>query len=458
MRAFASALACNLAAGLRLALFLPVRRLAFRVDLPQVLALFVVSALVDVAADAMRYGEGAAFSWLGLGNEIYSGGILLLSAALIALANRDRALALAIPVIALSAFPVLQLANGVPWSALGVPDEWTGVADDAVLVWILVVLGRIVYVALEYGRTGRLVRAIAGAVLLAAPIFFSSAIMTLEPWFSPVARGAIDPRAPNPASEPVLVEQARILDEALDALDDGRPGVTDLYFAGFAGDANEPALRADVEAARQAMDARAGTGGRSIVLLNDPRTLLTDPIATLTHLRDTLDEFAAAMDADEDIAMVYLASPGRPDGELDVRLPPLELVPISAARLRGAFDDAGIRYRVVVVSACRAGSFVDAFADEDSAVIVASAADAASPACGPDGDATAFGRAFFEDGIAKGASLAEAFDAARARIEAADTAARPRMHIGAGIAARLADVGRKGGTQQQVRLSAARHG
>ncbi|HQU50967.1 MAG TPA: C13 family peptidase, partial [Casimicrobiaceae bacterium] len=149
---------------------------------------------------------------------------------------------------------------------------------------------------------------------------------------------------------------------------------------------------------------------------------------------------------------------GRPDGELDVRLPPLELVPISAARLRGAFDDAGIRYRVVVVSACRAGSFVDAFADEDSAVIVASAADAASPACGPDGDATAFGRAFFEDGIAKGASLAEAFDAARARIEAADTAARPRMHIGAGIAARLADVGRKGGTQQQVRLSAARHG
>jgi len=38
----------NLRAGLRLACFRPVDRLAFRLDLPQLLLLFLMSALIDV--------------------------------------------------------------------------------------------------------------------------------------------------------------------------------------------------------------------------------------------------------------------------------------------------------------------------------------------------------------------------------------------------------------------------
>ena len=92
MRAFAGALAANLVAGLRLALFFPVRRLAFRLVLPQLLALFVVSALVDVGADWLRYGEDGTFSWYGLGNEILSGGMLVATSAVLALVFRDRSL------------------------------------------------------------------------------------------------------------------------------------------------------------------------------------------------------------------------------------------------------------------------------------------------------------------------------------------------------------------------------
>ena len=458
MRAFARGLALNLAAGLRVALFLPVRRLAFRVDVPQLLALFVVSALVDIGADAMRYGEGAAFSWYGLGNEVYSGGVLVLSAAVLSLVNRDRSLTLGVPVIALSTFPLLQLANAVPWDRWALRGEIAGVVENVVLAWILVSLARIVYVALEYRPAMRFLRAIGGGILLAVPIFLSNAIMPLEPWFAPVARNAADPRFPNPASEPVLTEQARILDEMLSDLDDGRPGVADLYFVGFAGDATEPAFRADVEAARRVMDERWGTGGRSIVLVNDPRTLLTDPIATLSHLRDTLEEIGNAMDADEDVVMVYLAAPGNASGELEVRMPPLELVPLTPARVRGALDDAGIRYSVIVVSACRAGGFVDELADDETAVIVASASDAASPGCGTDGDATRFGRAFFTDGMAKAASIDDAFASAREALGQVDPLARPQSRIGAGIAAKLAELRRRGGVQQEVRLSGARHG
>ncbi len=82
-----------------LALFLPVTRLAFRIDLPQLLLLFVVSAAIDVAGDWLRTGDGREFSLFGAGTELYSGALLLLVSAILALAFRQRALVLAIPVM-----------------------------------------------------------------------------------------------------------------------------------------------------------------------------------------------------------------------------------------------------------------------------------------------------------------------------------------------------------------------
>ena len=113
MRAFGRALAANLGAGLRLALFVKVRRLGFRFGLAPLLGLFVVSALVDVGADWLRYGEDGAFSWYGLGNEILSGGILVAMSAVLALLFRERSLAMAVPVITLASFPLLQIVNAV---------------------------------------------------------------------------------------------------------------------------------------------------------------------------------------------------------------------------------------------------------------------------------------------------------------------------------------------------------
>ena len=78
MRYALASLARNLAAGLRLSLFLPVTRLAFRIDLVQLLLLFVLSAAIDVAGDWLRTGPDRVFSLLGAGTELYSGALLLL--------------------------------------------------------------------------------------------------------------------------------------------------------------------------------------------------------------------------------------------------------------------------------------------------------------------------------------------------------------------------------------------
>jgi len=454
MDAFVRSLAANLVAGLRLAVFAPVRRVDFRIELAQLLALFVVSALVDVGADWMRYGDEGVFSWFGLGNEVLSGGFLMVTAAVLALLYRDRSLTLAIPVIALAAFPLLQFANALPWTQLGVPAGHAGLVAQAVLVWIVIVLARSVYVALEYDARFKPLRALIGGLMLAAPIFYASSIAPVDPWFAPIGRGEADPRYPSPASEPVLAMQKELLDDALASLEDQRAGVVDLYFVGFAGDASEDVFRKDVEAAKRVMDEKWGTNDRSLLLVNNPRTLLTTPIATLSNLRDTLEEVASAMDVEEDVAMIYLASHGTRDPTIVTNLAPLELVPITPPLLRRALDDAGIRYRIVVISSCYAGGFIDELADDDTAVIVAAQADRMSFGCGVDSDATYFGEAFFQQGMSTATTLAGAFETARAGVERRERAegmtppSNPQSRIGPGIAAKLEQLEKRGGAAQ----------
>ena len=260
MRNELAKLARNLAAGTRLALFAPVARLAFRIDVPQALLLFALSALVDFGADWIRYGPDAYFSLHGAGNELFAAGLMLLCASLLALAFRQGALIVAIPVIALATYPVLQFALTIPaalerWTSLGLP-SWLPL-ESVVLAWVVVVLVRCVAVALGPGRPRRWPRALAGGLILAAPIWISPFLLPTQPWWrQPSLHGGIDPRYPNPASEAVFAAQQELLDDALTGLADERTGVTDLYFVGFAGNAPEDVFRKDVEAARRVMDER----------------------------------------------------------------------------------------------------------------------------------------------------------------------------------------------------------
>jgi hypothetical protein len=246
----------------------------------------------------------------------------------------------------------------------------------------------------------------------------------------------------------VLAAQAQLLDDALTALEDGRPGVTDLYFVGFAGDAREDVFRKDVLAAKRVMEERWGTEGRSLALINNPRTLLELPAATVTNLRETLNEIGAAIDAEQDVVMVYLVSHGNRRHVLEVTLPPLELAPMTAPALRGLLDDAGIKWRIVVVSACYSGGFVDALRDDNTLVLTASAADRAAFGCGNRSDATYFGEALFQHGLAHADSLLAAFEAARERVVDREKAggfappSNPQIFVGPAMADKLRELDR----------------
>lgn len=445
-------LARNLAAGLRLALFLPVSRLAFRIDLVQLLLLLVVSALVDLGVDWLRFGADGEFSWFGLGNEFFGAGILLVTAALLALAFRESALVLALPVLVLAAFPLVQIVRVAPEL---VPDFFphdglfATVFDAVMIAWVTAMTVRAVAVALSSVGHGRWWRALLGGLALTAPIWFASSIAPNDTWWTaPVADNAVDSRYPNPASEPVLATQQRLLDDMLSNLEDERPGATDLYFVGFAGDAREDVFRKDVEAARKVMDERWGTNGRSIALINNPRTLLEAPLATVTNLRETLNEIGASIDAEQDVVMVYLASHGSRNHVLTVSMPPLEVSPLTAPALRALLDSSGIKWRIVVISACYSGGFIDALKDDYTLVLTAADTNRTSFGCGNESDATYFGEALFQQGFAQVDSVLGAFDAAKARIAEREAAigfkppSNPQIFVGPAMAAKLKELDR----------------
>jgi hypothetical protein len=413
--------------------------------------LLVFSAFVDIGTDWARYGADGYFTWFGLGTEIFGAGLLLLTAAVLALAFGQREVLLALPVYVLAGFPLLQVVRVAP-SALLVPTPamevpWT--AFDALMVlWVFAFSVRCVALSLSQGQQGRWMRALAGGLILIAPIWYAPSIAPNDAWWKESAADGADPRYPNPASEPVLVAQAKVLDEVLSALEDERSNVTDLYFVGFAGDAREDVFRKDVVAAQKVMDDRWGTNGRSVLLINNPRTLLEAPAATVTNLRETLNEIGAMIDKEQDVVMVYLASHGSRSHVLEVALPPLELAPLSAAVLRGLLDASGIRWRIIIISACYSGGFIDALKDDNTLVLTASASDRTSFGCGNHSDSTFFGEALFQQGLAQSDSMLAAFEMAKERVAAREKDGKfkppsnPQVFVGPAIAEKLKELDR----------------
>ncbi len=116
--------------------------------------------------------------------------------------------------------------------------------------------------------------------------------------------------------------------------------------------------------------------------------------------------------------------------------PPLELVSLSPEGLKQLLDAAGIRWRIVVVSTCQSGAWIEALKDEETAVIASSSADVRGSDCSGGLRPTSFGDAFFADAMRKNDDLAHAFQAARQQLSN-QHAAEPVMWMGPAMAEHL---------------------
>ena len=152
MRAVFHALGRNLVAGLRLALFMPVERVAFRISPTQLLLIVVLSAAIDIDADWVRAAHEARFSILGIHGEIFALGLLALVSAVLAIVRGDGELYLALPIVVLASFPLVQVIHvlpDLPRTSEMVSAQTKSIFEYAVLVWMFIIAMRAVYVCTD---------------------------------------------------------------------------------------------------------------------------------------------------------------------------------------------------------------------------------------------------------------------------------------------------------------------
>lgn len=320
------------------------------------------------------------------------------------------------------------LSPVVGWTAFGVATLWS-LAVSAVLA------GRLA------GWTWRVAVL---ALVLSASTALTAWQFAARPW---QAVEGLDGSGDTPRlhlSQQLFEDQQTLLVQQLDAirppaLADGQQAqVYGLVFAPYAAEdvfKRESTLVAGVLAQR--FDAQ----GRVVQLLNHAATTKIHPWATPLNLQRSLHGLAQRMNPQRDVLVVYLTSHGAQDFQLAASHWPLEVEPLTPAVLRAALDAAGIQNRVVAVSACFSGGWVDVLAGPHTLVMTAADATHTSYGCGRLSELTFFGRALFDEQLRRSHSFEQAFADAvpvirQREIDAGkpDGFSNPQIRMGAGIA------------------------
>jgi hypothetical protein len=168
-------------------------------------------------------------------------------------------------------------------------------------------------------------------------------------------------------------------------------------------------FRREVEFVQRQFAERFGTAQRSMVLVNSRTSVGTLPMATTTSIREALGALAARMDRKEDILFVFLTSHGSRQHELVLNQNGMDLADLPAAELARLLRESGVRWKVVVISACYSGGFLEPLKDDGTLVITAARHDRQSFGCADENDFTYFGRAYFERALPQASSFQDAF-------------------------------------------------
>lgn len=319
--------------------------------------------------------------------------------------------------------------------------------DYFTLAWSGVVVV-IAVMSLTTGRLGaRAMVAVAGLVFLVLPSLWMPMGLLWMPRYDD-SSGYASASFHSLAAESSFYAQHEALERELEALEPERPGITDIYLVAAALYAGEDVFMKEVEMISTLFDERFDTEGRSVRLVNNAKTIHKYPVASLTSLREALVYVGDTMNVDEDVLLLYVSSHGSEKHELMVDFRPLRFSPITPAALKTALDESRVKWKVVVVSACYSGGFIDALKDPHTMVITASSAERQSFGCGNLSDATYLAQALFGEALRETYSFEAGFAQARELIgkwekEKNFTASEPQIFAGDAIRTKLAELERR---------------
>jgi hypothetical protein len=255
--------------------------------------------------------------------------------------------------------------------------------------------------------------ALLAGTLFAALFWLVTTAAWVHPHFWYADRDDDDREEPWAETERLLFAQPDRIDAAAARMAEARPHRPDVFFVGFAGVAEQKVFAEELKLTERVVTRRYGAVGRSLLLVNDKRDRESHPIATVEGLRRALARVGARMDPAEDVLFLMLTSHGSDAPSLSVSNGSWPLEALSGKALREALDASKIRWRVIVISACHSGAFVEPLADPNTIVLAAAARDRSSFGCDDASDLTYFGQALIKDALPQADSLASAFERAK---------------------------------------------
>ncbi|HEY0686225.1 MAG TPA: C13 family peptidase [Steroidobacter sp.] len=255
------------------------------------------------------------------------------------------------------------------------------------------------------------------AVVVMSLIVYALVVQILGSWvlstqvWEPVESYEEDEYASLELSQEMFEAQQVLLKDSLQAIVPSAGDERQTYGLIYAPYDEEVFLR-ESAMVKQVLEERFGARGRVVRLVNNVKTGNELPWATTLNLERSLQALAEAMNPERDVLVLYLTSHGGADFKLAAENWPLEVEDLTAAELRSMLDDLGIRHRVIAVSACYSGGWIEPLQNDDTLIMTAADRDHTSYGCGSKSELTYFGRAVFDEQLRKTLSFEEAFKAA----------------------------------------------
>ncbi len=395
-------------------MFMPVRLWQFKSGYLQVCLLLVVSLGLSFIHDYFDTAPDNLFNPYGLSYQALLYLLFFFSLSLIAVFNSRQQDLAKLVVLFLSIVPVIWLGT-ICLLAIVKEQTYFDHFHSNWLVFIVYSFWYLVVSARLFKRFFylRLPSTLAYTALYAAINFAPLFLLPVEPlWYPEQTDNSQIENASNIDIESVYYSQSHLLEKLSADLVEGKQGQTDLFFIGFAGDADEDVFMNEAIAAQNIVKNHFDAYGHSMVLINNSDTVDNVPLANGHNLKYSINEAGKLMNKEEDILFLFLTSHGSEDHSLSANFPPFKLNNINASNINQALNDSGIKWRIIIISACYSGGFIAPLAGPSTLLITAASADRSSFGCGHDGKYTYFGDAYFEKGLKQTKSFIRAFDQA----------------------------------------------
>jgi len=398
----------NVINGTKLALFRKSALTEYRGGLDQVVLLFLLNTLLVISAGYIYYLPDPEFNIYGInGIGIDLLGILLIAFITAKLA-KDNNVVLYFLILLYSTFPIFTIT----WLLFIVA------LDVSTLYYLYIFWGMTVvfYILFHLTKRSYSKTILSSVIYIAIAILPNIYLSSGEFWYAKQKKNSYLAAYEKINQEDIYYKQGVFMDNFRKKLLPSRKNITDMYFIGFGSYAMEDVFMKEIQYIRDLMDESFDTEGRSISLINNLKTMDATPLATKSNLSQVLKHMGKIMDPEEDVLYLYLTSHGSKTHELSVRFWPLKLNQVNPVDLKNMLNEAGIKWRVLLVSSCYSGGFIDPLKNDNTLIMTASSQDRTSFGCGSKSDFTYFGEAVFVEQLSNNYSFISAFENAKKSI------------------------------------------